>query len=66
MKFRRALKKVHDRQFTGLGALGGAVCGGILLYKGDESAFTTLMSVVARFEIKRMKQFPNFLRDQVH
>jgi len=55
LKFRRALKKVHDRQFTGLGALGGAVCGGILLYKGDESAFTTLMSVVARFEIKIME-----------
>ena len=66
MKFRRALKKVHDRQFTGLGVLGGAVCGGILLYKGDESAFTTLMSVVARFEIKIMELFSNFLRDQVH
>jgi len=46
-KKRSAMAKL--RQFTGLGALGGAVCGGILLYKGDESAFTTLMSVVARF-----------------
>ena len=55
MKFRRALKKVYYRQFTSLGALGGAVCGSILLYKGDESAFTTLMSVVARFEIKIME-----------
>ena len=49
-----ALKPVYHqiqnlfRQFTGLGALGGVVCGGILLYKGDESAFKALMSAVSR------------------
>ena len=42
--------QIHNlfRQFTGLGALGGVVCGGILLYKGDESAFKALMSAVSR------------------
>jgi hypothetical protein len=43
------IHQIYFRQFTGLGALGGVVCGGILLYKGDESAFKALMSAVSRF-----------------
>jgi len=48
MGYKKRSAMTQIRQFTGLGALGGVVCGGILLYKGDESAFKALMSAVSR------------------